>query len=350
MKFFTGLSIATLASAVSAVSLNLNKRDTPLDVKLEMVGNTEVKATVTNNGESALKLYKAGSFLDSAAVEKAEIYSAESRVNFEGVRLRTLTSSLSEDAFQSIAAGETIEVTFDVGTTHDLSTGGAYDILAQGALPYAEADSTELSGALSYLSNKISATVDGAQASKVRRDFTKRAALQSDCTSTRGTATRTALTNCRSLALAASSAAVSGSSSKFSEYFKTTSSSTRSSVASTFSKVASECGSTTSGASDYYCTDVYGYCESNVLAYTIPSQSIVVNCPLYYSALPALTSSCHDQDQATTTLHEATHLTEIKGTDDLGYGYSAATSLSSSQALNNADSYALYANAIYAGC
>ncbi|KAB2568594.1 Neutral protease 2-like protein [Lasiodiplodia theobromae] len=350
MKFFTGLSIATLATAVSAVSLNLNKRDSPLDVKLEMVGNTEVKATVTNTGASALKLYKAGSFLDSAAVEKAEIYSAENRVSFEGVRLRTLTSSLSEDAFQSLAAGETIEVTFDLGTTHDLSTGGAFDILTQGAIPYAEADSTELTGALSYLSNKISANVNGAEASKVRRDFSKRAAVQSDCTGTRGTSTRTALSNCRSLALAASSAASSGSSSKFSEYFKTTSSSTRSAVAATFSKVASECGSTTSGASDYYCSDVYGYCESNVLAYTIPSLSLIVNCPLYFSALPALTSSCHSQDQATTTLHEATHLNEIKGTDDLGYGYSAATALSASQALNNADTYALYANAIYAGC
>lgn len=230
---------------------------------------------------------------------------------------------------------------------HDLATGGAVDILSQGALPYAEADSTELSGALPFVSNKLSTTVDGAAAEKVRASFAekvKRAVLQSDCTGTRGTSTRTALTNCRSLALAASSAASSGSSSKFSEYFKTTSSSTRSAVAATFSKVASECGSTTSGASDYYCTDVYGYCESNVLAYTIPSQSIIVNCPLYYSALPALTSSCHDQDQATTTLHEATHLTEIAGTDDLGYGYSAATSLSTSQALNNADSYALYAN------
>ncbi|EKG20509.1 Peptidase M35 deuterolysin [Macrophomina phaseolina MS6] len=353
MKFFTGLSIAALASAASAVSLNLNKRDTPLDVKLEMVGNTEVKATVTNNGESAIKLFKTGSFLDTAAVEKVEIYSAESRVGFEGVRLRTLTTGLSDDAFQSLAAGETIEVTFDVGTTHNLSSGGAFDLLSQGAIPYAEADSTEITGALSYISNKITANINGAEAEKVRRDFSakvKRTALQSDCTSSRGTATRTALTNCRSLALRASSAAVSGSSTKFSEYFKTTSSSTRSAVAATFSRAAAECGSTTGGASDYYCTDVYGYCESNVLAYTIPSQAIMVNCPLYYSALPALSSTCHAQDQATTTLHESTHLTSVQGTDDLGYGYSAATRLSTSQALNNADTYALYANAIYAGC
>jgi hypothetical protein len=60
--------------------------------------------------------------------------------------------------------------------------------------------------------------------------------------------------------------------------------------------------------------------------------------------LPALTKSCHAQDQATTTLHEVTHLSQIKGTQDLGYGYSAAIRLSATQALNNADSYALFAN------
>lgn len=113
--------------------------------------------------------------------------------------------------------------------------------------------------------------------------------------------------------------------------------------------MANECASITSGATTYYCTDVYGYCESNVLAYTIPSLDVVVNCPLYYSALTSLTSSCHAQDQTTTTLHEFTHAPGVysPGTDDNGYGYAAATALSSSQAVANADSYALYANGMF---
>lgn len=57
-----------------------------------------------------------------------------------------------------------------------------------------------------------------------------------------------------------------------------------------------------------------------------------------------MSQQCHAQDQATTTLHEVTHLSEIKGTDDNGYGYAAATALSASRALNNADTYALFAN------
>jgi deuterolysin len=55
---------------------------------------------------------------------------------------------------------------------------------------------------------------------------------------------------------------------------------------------------------------------------------------------------CHAQDQATTTLHEFTHAPGVysPGTEDNGYGYDAATALSADAALNNADSYALYAN------
>lgn len=153
-----------------------------------------------------------------------------------------------------------------------------------------------------------------------------------------------ALSSCRSLAAQASTAAASGDAAKLTEYFKSSTSATRSTVAGVFAKVVTECGSTTSGASDTYCTDVYGGCSSNVLAYTVPSLSIIAYCPLYYSALPAITSTCHAQDRATTTLHETTHLTEIKGTADNAYGYTAATKLSSSQALNNADTYALFAN------
>lgn len=252
--------------------------------------------------------------------------------------------NIPEDAFQTIAAGETVETSFDIAELHDLSAGGDFDLVSAGTLSYAEPGSTELAGVVSYSSNTITSSVDGSAASKVRRAFLeRRSAVQSDCTGAKRTSTVNALANCRTLALAAQSAAGSNTA-KVNEYFKSTSSSTISTLQTVFSRVASECGSSTSGVSKTYCTDVYGACSSNVLAYTLPSGSYIVNCPLYFSALPALTKSCHAQDQATTTLHETTHLTQIKGTDDLGYGYAAATRLSTSQALNNADSYALFAN------
>jgi deuterolysin len=61
---FQALSVAALASLGSAVSLTLDKRDSPLDVSLELTGNTAVKATIKNSGSEDLKLFKTGTFLD----------------------------------------------------------------------------------------------------------------------------------------------------------------------------------------------------------------------------------------------------------------------------------------------
>jgi deuterolysin len=260
------------------------------------------------------------------------------------------TSDLSHDAFTPILAGQTIEITVDMAEVHDLSVGGTFKVSSYGAIPYAPHGSTTLTGkALSYLSNELEVKVDGAAAAKVPRAITpldKRTAVQSDCTGSQRESTLSALSNCQKLATAAAGAASSGSASKFSEYFKTTSSSVRGTVAARLRAVANECGSSTNGVTSLYCTDVYGACDSNTLAYTSPADNVVVNCPIYFSYLPVLSSSCHAQDMSTTTLHEFTHATAVfsPGTDDNAYGYSAATALSSAQAVLNADTYALYAN------
>ncbi|RYP82546.1 hypothetical protein DL769_001652 [Monosporascus sp. CRB-8-3] len=341
MKVLTGVSI--LASLASAVSVDLGKRDSPLDVKLEMVGNTAVKASITNNGETDLKLFKTGSFLDEAPVEKVDVFQANNKVAFEGIRLRALTTDLAEDVFETIGAGSTLETTFDIAQTYDLSGGGAVDLSSEGVFAYAEPNTTEIAGVLPYSSNLLSAEVDGAAAGEARSAFLgRRSIVQSDCTGSRLTATRNALSNCASLARSAATAASSGDAAKLTEYSpdKSSSSSVRSTVSGVFNRVATECGSTTSGVARYYCSDVYGACSSNVLAYTVPSASYMVNCPLYFSGLPALTRSCHAQDQATTTLHEVTHLSQIAGTEDFGtYGYNGVRGLSAAQNLRHADTY-----------
>lgn len=342
MKFQI-LSVAALASLASAL---IDKRDSPLDVSLEVVGNTNVKATIKNTGSEDLKLFKTGTFLDDSHVEKVEVFKAGEQVAFDGIRLRVSTANLDEEAFQIIKAGETIEAAFDVAVAHDMSAGGDFDFITEGAFAYAELDSTKIAGALPFTTNKISTAVNGAQAAKVRRDYielSKRTVVQSDCTGTRRSATLTALQNCASLARTAASAAVSNSA-KLNEYFKSTSSSTASTVQTVFNRVASQCGSSTAGDSRYYCTDILGACSSGVLAYTQPATSQMVNCPLFFSALSPLSSTCHAQDQATTILHEMTHLRQVKGTSDYGgYGYNFVRSLSAAQNLNHADTYTLFA-------
>ncbi|RYC62585.1 hypothetical protein CHU98_g3629 [Xylaria longipes] len=345
MKFLAGATL--LASVASAASIDNAKRNSPLDVKIEMVGNSGIKASITNTGASDLKVFKTGTLLDKAATEKVNVYQGKNKMDFSGVRLRMATSNLPEAGFQTIMAGKTVSTTFDAAELHDLSAGGAYDIISKGALQYAAAGSNKIEGSVPYSSNVLSAKVDGAKAAATFKSFhTKRETVQSDCTGDQLTATTDGIAGAASLAQAAAQAAGSNDD-KLNEYFHSTS--VRDQVVDVFNKVAQETSSTTSGAA-YYCTDVYMSCSDGVLAYTLPSQDYIVNCPLFFSYLSPASKDCHAQDQQSTALHETTHLSEIAGTADKGYGYAAATALSTQDALNNADTYALFAQAIYAGC
>lgn len=72
MKFLAGLSL--IASALAA-RMDVTKRDSPLKVDIQSVGNSAVKAVITNTGSEPIRLMKTGSILDKAAIEKAEIFS-----------------------------------------------------------------------------------------------------------------------------------------------------------------------------------------------------------------------------------------------------------------------------------
>jgi deuterolysin len=166
-------------------------------------------------------------------------------------------TQLTEDVFKPIMAGQTIEVEVELAELYKLSSSGKYDVLAAGAIPYAELNSTALTGsALAFTSNTLSVDVDAVEAAKIESavsKLSKRTTIQSDCSGTRLTAVRSALSNCQRLATAAATAATSGSASKFQEYFKTTSSSVRSTVAARLRAVAADCGATTSGKTRTYC-------------------------------------------------------------------------------------------------
>lgn len=62
---------AALASLASSTAIDVTRRDTPLEVELTSVGNSKVKAALTNTGAVAYNLMYKGSFLDNTApVEK----------------------------------------------------------------------------------------------------------------------------------------------------------------------------------------------------------------------------------------------------------------------------------------
>lgn len=68
--------VAVAALAIQALSFPLHDlptRDADLDVQLRSVGNTLVKAIITNNGDREISLLNRNSFLDPAPVNKVQI-------------------------------------------------------------------------------------------------------------------------------------------------------------------------------------------------------------------------------------------------------------------------------------
>lgn len=170
--------------------------------------------------------------------------------------------------------------------------------------------------------------------------------ISSDCSSSQRDAIINANQACAQLANAAAEAAKSGSREIFEEFFKDGSDSTRSEVAERFRKVADECSSSSEGILTSSCTDQRQHCQGNILAYTHweiqgeKREGGTCYCRSYFE-LEASSGSCGEQSQGSNTLHETTHA--VIDTQDVTYGLDNVKGLSSSQALQNADTYTFYA-------
>ncbi|KAF3482801.1 metalloproteinase [Arthroderma uncinatum] len=334
MQLITFLAAIGAPMALAATIPSVPMNHSMIDIQLSASGNSMIKAVITNQG---------------------------AEVPFTGMLPRYKTSDLAPESFISLGPKASIEHSFDLATTHDLSRGGKITVVAHGTVPTAEENGTTITGHTVYESNEVTMEVDGKKAAAIEQamgmikpsgSIDKRTNIDtSSCQGEQLNVLETALANSARLSQAAASAAQMDMQ-KVQEYFKATDSRTVQTIVSRFESVARESSSQTSGGTTYYCNDSMGGCKHGVLAYTLPSQNIVINCPIYYSDLPALANSCHAQDQATTTLHEFTHNPAVVSpyTKDLGYGYQRASALPASKAIQNADTYALFANAVYVGC
>ncbi|EFE42695.1 metalloproteinase, putative [Trichophyton verrucosum HKI 0517] len=351
---------ALVAPAVAYPHAPMN--ETLVDVQLTAVGNTMVKATITNKGDSVLNMLKFNTIMDENPTRKVMVFQDGAEVPFTGMMPRYLMSDLTEEFFTTLAPQASVEHSFDIATTHDLSAGGKYVISASGAIPTAEEYSTTITSTALYESNELHMEIDGTQAAAVEQAMKFTPEMQSihsralqkrtkivggSCNQNTLRATQNALGNSARLAQAASRAA-SQNAAKFQEYFRTNDANAKQRVIARLNSVARESSSANGGSTTYYCSDTVGGCKPRVLAYTLPSRNLVVNCPIYYN-LPPLTKQCHAQDQATTTLHEFTHNPAVASPhcQDYAYGYQQCISLPAAKAVQNADNYALFANGMF---
>lgn len=93
------------------------------------------------------------------------------------MKKRVATHRLTSAAFTHLSAGQSRVIDVDLASVHDVSTSGAYQIFAQGVLPVAFGNSTQLSGTVKYTSNTLNLDIDGDLAAQVEKAIKVRASL-----------------------------------------------------------------------------------------------------------------------------------------------------------------------------
>ena len=255
-------------------------------------------------------------------------------------------SDFPEDAFTTLAPGESFTSVINMAALHDVK-GGEYTVSANGAIPYAAPGTTDLVGSVRYASNVLPVTLTDEEVALVPRavPILDKRTLLSSCSGIEASEHSQSIGQVVNVAAQAAVAARTGDPQVFEIFFKTSANDTREWVAQRFDAVSAEASSQTGGKTTYNCDDQLNLCSDNTLAYALPSQNLIANCRLYYT-ISSLARECGDQDQTTTALHEFTHTPGVFSppTQDFAYGFYASQSLSAERALLNADSYALYAN------
>ncbi|KAK7047609.1 hypothetical protein VNI00_006377 [Paramarasmius palmivorus] len=341
-------SLSVLAVLVGSVLASPTKRFDNLSVKLTgpassvaSVDELKFTAEVTNTGAEAVKILKYGTILDTLPTRSFTVTKDGEEVPFLSVSLE------NDNAFTTIASGETVTVAHELADVFDFATVGAGTFkfeplvdLRVGGLEEEIASPAALAK-VTVASQAIEITVTG----EIAKREEKRAV--SVCSNaSRKSFIDASYTEAKELARLASSYVTSrgASDSLYRAYFKTNSAST---ISSRFNAVANE----NSSSRTLSCTDPYGYCPGgNVIAYMLVATTNIYYCDIFFREV-ASTSLCSGTTVASrnvrggTTLHELTHA--VASTTDVTYGCANDQALSASNQLRNADNYNCFATQVY---
>ncbi|TRM67414.1 Deuterolysin metalloprotease family-domain-containing protein [Schizophyllum amplum] len=337
------LSLAVLALVGSALAGPLKRFDgLTIDVRapssVASLDELSLTATVTNTNSEDVKILKYGTVLDSLPTRSFFVSKDDAEVPFAGVKVSV---ELSDDAYTTIKSGESVSVVHNIAALYDFESAGT------GIFTFAPKVELKVGAADEAISEKVQSTantvtVEIGNVAK-RHLEEKRATVSCSNTSYRSFIS-SSYTEGKALAsLAASYINSNGRSSLFTAYWGQSSTST---VASKFTAVANE----NSSSRTLNCSDPYGVCDGNVIAYTLIATTNIYYCSIFYNEV-ASTRLCSGTTVASrnvrggTTLHELTHA--VADTDDVTYGCSADQALSDSQSVINADNYNCFATQVY---
>ncbi len=351
--------LLALGGALPAQAAPADARAQPLRSELAPLaamgafGNGKMSFSLHNPGRSSLFLLRWQTPLDGITDDLFEVRLNGEAVRYVGPRYKRAEPTAAD--YIELKAGETRQVTVDLGAAYDMRDTGMYEVRFKNRLDevfgergdaqrlrIAAVERVDLVSPAAYL------WVDGLQASVARE-----AALRSQapvqwtsgvnaaigyvsCSSSRQSALPGALSQALSYATNASNYLNAGTAgARYTTWFGTYSSSNYSTVKSHYANIKSALG-TQNIVFDCSCTD------SGTYAYVYPTQPYKIYlCGAFWSAPNAGTDS-----RGGTIVHETSHFDVVANTDDLAYGQTAAKSLakkSPSKAIRNADSHEYFA-------
>ncbi|KAI5820846.1 hypothetical protein BZA77DRAFT_348863 [Pyronema omphalodes] len=172
------------------------------------------------------------------------------------------------------------------------------------------------------------------------------------CTPAHKSLLETALQTAAHRAHLVSVSSIHGNPEIFQRYFKTTLPDERVFVAGRFHELAVALGAGGAGAVTYFCGGSVesedfddGMCrEGKYIDFDINRGMVVRSCDGFFK-LPLGNDVCHGMDRLSVILHELTHV--LFNTKDYAKGYEDSVLLEEDKALDNADSYALYAQELF---
>ncbi|KAE8383317.1 Deuterolysin metalloprotease family-domain-containing protein [Aspergillus bertholletiae] len=317
-----------------------------IDVQLQSLGNSTIKALITNIADENLRVVKRGGLLDNELPTKKVVVSGSGAdPTFTGAQVDYINTHLNDEAFMDLAPKQTIESIFDVADSHDLSPGEKYSAIADGMLEYTKSNNPKKFFVVPYTSNAVAFDAPEDAANRL----VTRATLES-CSGEYNQLMQENLAQAAKMAEAAAADARDGSSGLFQKFFKSQDEADKKEVAERLEAIAKE--ATSKGTLTYYCQpSAQDSCGGNIAAITYPTLNRVVNCQAYYQTQQVV-NQCGYLDQAAISLHEFSHATSVyaPGTDDVVYGLDGVLQLSTAQAKDNADSFAYYANSVFNNC
>ncbi|KAM3459528.1 hypothetical protein NHJ6243_006810 [Beauveria neobassiana] len=341
MKLLAVFAPLALAATIPAMP---EEWPASLDVQDEMITWTKMNITIENKSPKAFNILKAGSILDDNRLESMRLSGRNEycAMEFSDSGTPPHTNPRDESEFQLMPAYGKITTTIDLLDVRDaykFCGNGTAVVSIKATFHAAEVGNTTLVHEIPYALDF--AAVYHEFFPPLPKAFEERV---HKCSPDYLSVLKEGITNCASLATAAREAALNGSAERMEAYFKDSSQDTRNSVADVFAKVAAMCNFENSRV--YYTCNywVCGKAFGAVLLHSDPGHMAFCKRGYYQPMLPDLneiSSVTH------TIIHEMTHLDFIKATRDIGYGLLSSTDLDKDESLQNADSYALFSDAVY---